>query len=123
MAGKTIVICRLPCGLEIEVGEEVIRHASGHSINVKSGKRLRLNGIRDSELKGAAALYGKTYVDSDFWNAWIAAHPDFPAIACGAIFTVEKESEILPTLKAFEDRRTGLEPMRKDSMGVKTAEA
>lgn len=105
MANVTVG-CRLPNGI-------IIQHPENPNI------KALIIGINKAQIIGAS--YVSTPVDEDLWNAWIAVHADFPAIKNGSLFVAKNNTEAKVVAKEFEDEKTGLEPVKPDSLGVKTA--
>lgn len=107
MAGKTLVIgCKLPHGL-------VIEHPSDPS------KTVVLAGLNKALVIGAT--HATTEVDDEFWQAWKAAHKDFPALRSGAIFEAKSTADAAAQAKELADEKTGFEPMPQNAMGVEVA--
>lgn len=99
-----LVGCKLPHGLVLEHG----------------GKKVTLQGLNKVQLIGARHMVN--YVPEDFWNAWRAANPRFPALLSGAIFEGRNNDEIKGKAKDYSSRLTGFEKMKPEAMGVKKAE-
>ena len=70
---KTVAIgCRLPHGI-------ILEHPS------KPGVKVAVKGLNRAAILGAPHAVTEE-VDADFWDAWKAANPEFPALKSGALF-------------------------------------
>ena len=107
MAKNYTVGCKLPNGI-------ILEHPSDEN------KTVELSGLNKILIIGAE--YATTEVDSEFWDAWIAAHQDYPALKSGAIFVAKTTAEVAAVAKENQGRITGLEPMKQNAGGVKPAE-
>ena len=63
-----------------------------------------------------------TMVDADFWEAWVAANKDFPAMKSGAIFTVESVADADVKAKELEKEKIGFEGLDQKAHGVEPAD-
>lgn len=103
MANITIG-CRLPSGLEIQVGETKIELAGQRQMQARSP--IILLGDDD---------YGTTEVDASFWDAWKAAvGPEFAPLKSGAIFEAKNTNEAGAKAKDLKDKKTGHEPAKQE---------
>jgi hypothetical protein len=103
---KYVIGCKLPHGIIIELPAD-------------PSKKITLNGKNKAVIIGAE--HGTTDVDSEFWDAWIAANPDFPAVKSGAIFVAKNLNDAAAIAKETADEKTGFEAMDPKSNGVKPA--
>lgn len=104
---KTIVIgCKLPNGI-------VLRNP------VKGGKDVTINGLHKSLVIGADHV--TTEIDGDFWEAWKAKNEEFDPLKSGAIFEARSVNDAAAIAREQTERKTGLEPMKQEAMGVKKA--
>jgi hypothetical protein len=100
----TMVCCKLPHGI-------VLQHP------MDANNTVTLNGLNKAIIIGAQ--YTTNAVDSDFWDHWILANADFPAVKSGAIFAAENTQVAAKIAKETEKEKTGFEPMDKNAHGVK----
>jgi len=112
MAKTVVVGCKLPNGIILEHPQD-------------ASKKVTLNGKNKALIVGAD--FATTDIDSEFFEAWLAANSEFPALKSNAIFVARSIGEAQAIAKDFEDIETGLEPMRTDgkdkrAKGVKKAE-
>ena len=107
---KVIIGCRLPNGIILE-----------HPTNPK--KKVELAGLNKTTIIGAT--YAQTDVDSEFWEAWLAANREFAPLVNGAIFFAKNADEAQSKAKDVAKESTGFEPMAqnddKRARGVKKA--
>lgn len=105
---KTVLIAsRLPIGLILEA-----------DINGKLVP-FELQGLNCSRIIGAAHM--TTEVDAALWNAWKAKNAEFPAYVNKSFFEASSDSaaeSITKDLKGSK-KKTGVEAIEPDSMGVK----
>lgn len=104
---KIIIGCKLPNGI-------TLRHPT-----IKGGPDVTLKGLHKSLIIGAD--HATTEVDDDFWKAWKAKNEDFEPLTSGAIFEARSVNDAAAIAREFSERKTGLEPMAQDAMGVKKA--
>jgi len=102
----TMVCCKLPHGI-------VLHHP------MDANNKVTLNGLNKVTIIGAK--YVTNAVDTEFWDHWILANADFSAVKSGAIFVAKTVQDAEAIAKETENEKTGFEPMRKDSLGVKPA--
>ena len=107
MAGKVIIGCKLPHGI-------ILSHP-------ETGKTVAIGGLNKSKLIGATHFL--TEVDEDFWNAWKAAHPSFPALKSGALFVAKNMDAAEGKSKEMAKVKTGFEPMPQEAMVVQKVAA
>lgn len=107
MTTAVIIGCRLPHGVVLEHPKD-------------ASKRITLKGIHASNVIGAT--HGTTVVPADFWEAWKAANAEFKPFKSGAIFAASNQNEAEAKAKDLKGKKTGLEPMDQNAMGVKPAE-
>lgn len=98
--------CRLPNGLVLEHPDD-------------KTKKVTLSGKNKATIIGTD--YALTPVDSDFWDRWMEVHSGFPALKSNAIFVAKNPNDAHAIAKEVAKERTGFEPMKQDSSGVKTA--
>ncbi len=104
MANVTIG-CRLPHGLVLEVYENGVS---------KGSVTLKGKNDQDSEIIILRPKHcGFTEVDESFWNAWVKANPDFPALKSGAIFQE----------KTLKDAKAANDDLKAEATGFEPAEA
>lgn len=106
---KIIIGCKLPNGI-------TLRHPT---IKVGPESSVTLKGLHKSLIIGAD--HATTEVDDDFWKAWKAKNEDFEPLTSGAIFEARSVNDAAAIAREFSERKTGLEPMAQDAMGVKKA--
>lgn len=94
------VACKLPNGIILEHGKT----------------RAELKGANTSELVNG---FGLTAVDSAFWDAWTAAHADFPALKNGLIFAQSSKSNAKAQTEDHIGIETGLEGIDTKNPGKK----
>lgn len=112
MAKTVVVGCKLPAGIILENPND-------------ASKKVTINGKNKAVIVGAG--YGTTEVDGEFWEQWVAANSEFPALKSGAIFAARTIQDVQAAAKDLENADTGLEPMKKDgkdkrAKGVKAAD-
>jgi len=129
MAGKTVwVACKLPSGLHLDAADA----DTIPGVVPEDGKRVTLNGT-NSQYQGPEGSkilmpgshgYGKTEVDADFFNDWMARHKDFPAVKNGLIFALPSEGEVEKEAKSRAGVANGSEAVNpeKPAPGVTKAE-
>lgn len=112
MANITIG-CRLPSGLEIQVGEKKIELAGQNQRYKELGIEIIL--LKDED-------YGTTEVDASFWEAWKQiVGQDFAPLKSGAIFESKNATEAKAQAKDLKEKKTGHEPMPQTDGNVKAA--
>jgi hypothetical protein len=104
---KIIIGSKLPYGL-------ILEHPKDKT------KTITIDGLNSSKIIGATHMC--TEVDGDFWAAWMAENKQFSAVVSGAIFEAKTVSDANAIAREQKDRKTGLEPMKPDAMGVKPAD-
>lgn len=113
MANITIG-CRLPSGLEIQVGEKKIELAGQNQRYKELGIEIIL--LKDED-------YGTTEVDASFWEAWKQiVGKDFGPLKSGAIFESKNATEAKAQAKDLKEKKTGHEPMPQTDGSVKKAD-
>lgn len=107
---STVLIgCRLPNGI-------VLRHPDANNLTT-----VKLNGRNQSEIIGAT--FSTTEVDESFWAEWLASNMTFAPLKNKAIFVTSDEKSAKAQAKELDkSSKTGLEPLKQDSMGVKKAD-
>lgn len=110
MSKTTVIGCRLPSGLVLEI----------------AGKgRVELAGQRQAQERSPIILlssddYGTTEVDADFWEAWKKqVGPSFAPLASNAIFEVADEKSAKAKARELSREKTGFEAMSQEAPGVK----
>ena len=112
MANITIG-CRLPSGLEIQVGDKKIELAGQNQRYKEFGIEIIL--LKDED-------YGTTEVDASFWEAWKQiVGKDFAPLKSGAIFESKNATEAKAQAKDLKEKKTGHEPMPQTDGNVKAA--
>lgn len=112
MANITIG-CRLPSGLEIQVGEKKIELAGQNQRYKELGIEIIL--LKDDD-------YGTTEVEASFWEAWKQiVGKDFAPLKSGAIFEAKNANEAKAQAKDLKEKKTGHEPMPQTDGNVKAA--
>lgn len=97
MADVIIVGCKLPHGLEIQLG----------------GKTVLLNGNNSTDIVGG---YGLTYdVDKAAFDQWLLDYKDFPAVQQGLIFAQTTDQKAKSQAKEQAAVKTGLEGLNPDA--------
>ena len=111
MASVVTVGCRLPHGLIIHLKD-------------KPSARVELLGQNKCLIKTPSGTeFGLTYVETDFWNKWKSENKDSAILNSGAVFEAKTDKEAADHVKeVYKDKKTGLEPMQPDSMGVSPAD-
>lgn len=105
--------CRLPSGLEIQVGEKKIELAGQNQRYKELGIEIIL--LKDED-------YGTTEVDASFWEAWKQiVGQDFAPLKSGAIFESKNATEAKAQAKDLKEKKTGHEPMPQTDGNVKAA--
>lgn len=108
VAKSTVFVgCKLPHGIILE-----------HPTN--ENQKVQLSGLNKIMIIGAT--HAMTELDSEFWDAWIAANKNFQPLKTGAIFIAKNSSELQAVAKEYEKVKTGFEPMAQDALGVKPAD-
>ena len=92
MAGTVIVYCKLPNGLEIEVGDKKARLNGWSEYLMPSPSRGHQN--KDVEQGG-----GITTVDKDLWDAWYSKHQWFAPVKNGLLYASGNRNETLAKAK------------------------
>ena len=106
MADVIIVGCKLPHGLEIQLG----------------GKTVVLNGANSTDIIGG---YGLTRdVDKAAFDQWLLDYKDFPAVQNGLIFAQANEKAVKSEATEKADEKTGLEGLNAEAPapGIKPAD-
>ena len=105
--------CRLPSGLEIQVGDKKIELAGQNQRYKELGIEIIL--LKDED-------YGTTEVDASFWEAWKQiVGQDFVPLKSGAIFESKNATEAKAQAKDLKEKKTGHEPMPQTDGNVKAA--
>lgn len=105
--------CRLPSGLEIQVGETKVVLAGQNQRYKELGIDIVL--LKDSD-------YGTTEVDQAFWEAWKKIVTDkFGPLESGAIFEAKNTNEAKAKAADLKSKKTGHEPMPQVDGAVKAA--
>ena len=105
--------CRLPSGLEIQVGDKKIELAGQNQRYKELGIEIIL--LKDED-------YGTTEVDASFWEAWKQiVGQDFDPLKSGAIFEAKNATEAKAQAKDLKEKKTGHEPMPQTDGNVKAA--
>ena len=105
--------CRLPSGLEIQVGDKKIELAGQNQRYKELGIEIIL--LKDED-------YGTTEVDASFWEAWKQiVGQDFAPLKSGAIFESKNATEAKAQAKDLKEKKTGHEPMPQTDGNVKAA--
>lgn len=108
MAGKIVVVgCKLPNGIILQNP-------------LDENHTFELNGLNKISIIGAE--HGITEVDGALWEAWEKVNKEFAPLKSGAIFVAATRNDLEAVAKETKGRKTGLEPMKQDSNGVKKAE-
>ena len=96
------VICRLPNGL-------MLRHPVTDALYELRGANQDYR--RDGMIILKPQHFGKTVVPAEFWDAWVKANKDFPALKNGAIVAITDHSDAAAQQVAEErqNERTGFE--------------
>jgi hypothetical protein len=94
--------CKLPNGIQLEMGE----------------KSITLNGVNNAAIIGAD--YGTTEVDDAFYAEWAKANKEFAPLKSGAIFAAKTADA---KAKSKDQPKTGLEPIEPASAPVKPVTA
>lgn len=90
-AAKLVIGCKLPHGLILAVGSEMVE----------------LNGTNSTDIIGG---YGLTPdVDASFFDAWCKENHQHPALAGGFIFAQETTAEAKAQAKDNADNKNGFE--------------
>ena len=96
MAETITIGCKLPSGLILRVVDK-----SGHE------QRHEIRGSKESKIIGG---YGITHdVPKEFWDRWVALHPEFPALKSGVIFAVGKAADADREARNGETVKSGFE--------------
>ena len=105
--------CRLPSGLEIQVGDKKIELAGQNQRYKELGIEIIL--LKDED-------YGTTEVDASFWEAWKQiVGQDFAPLKSGAIFESKNATEAKAQAKDLKEKKTGHEPMPQSDGAIKAA--
>lgn len=95
--------CKIPNGLHLDLG----------------GKRITLNGSSSSLVIGG---YGLTEgVPAEFFEAWMKAYADSPAVTNGLVFAQEKAADARAQALDQAEIKTGLEPLNPNKPGANLA--
>ena len=92
----TCVGCKLPNGLHLDY----------------AGKRVTLNGANSAVIVGGHDI--TEGVDKEWFEAWLAAYKDNPAVVNGLVFAHEKRVNTEAEAKDRAKNKTGLEPVDQD---------
>ena len=135
MSESVIVMCKLPCGLELQVGDKRVK-LRGSAIYMQPNPKRK---FAPQEIVYADSL---NIVDKGFWEAWLAkiakdfVDPfDKTKHTFQPLLSPEGHPEILPAIYVGKDRaeatakakdaekmRCGFEPMVPEEHGVKSAD-
>lgn len=106
MAGTVTVGCKLPQGLEIQVGD----------------KTAVLNGLNQSAIIGGHGI--TEGVDKELFDAWMIQRKDSAVVKNGFVFAHEKLASAQAEARNRQSNKTGLEGLdpNKPAPGIKPAE-
>lgn len=105
--------CRLPNGLEIQVGDKKVELAGQNQRYKELGIEIIL--LKDDD-------YGTTEVDASFWDAWKAQVTDkFGPLESGAIFEAKNTNEAKAKAVDLKAKKTGHEAMPQSDGAIKAA--
>lgn len=105
--------CRLPSGLEIQVGDKKIELAGQNQRYKELGIEIIL--LKDED-------YGTTEVEASFWEAWKqSVGSEYAPLKSGAIFEAKNATEAKAQAKDLKDKKTGHEPMAQTDGKVEKA--
>lgn len=107
MSQGKLIGCRLPHGL-------IIRDP------LNPAKSVQIAGMNSSKIIGAP--YVTTIVPAEMWDMFVASNPKFPALKNRALFECKDEKDAEAKGMQYRAIKTGLEPMKKEVMGVKPAD-
>lgn len=112
-----MVGCKLPHGLHLQLYEDGIAEASKEKIKIKSGAPVTLKGANSSSIVGG---FGLTEVRADFWDAWIKANANFPAVKNGLIFAEARRDRAADRAIDQATAKTGVEAIdpNKPAKGI-----
>lgn len=102
-SGKVYVGCRHPHGVVLQVGDVSVT----------------LKGMNSATIIGG---HGVTEVAEDFWEAWRAAHSDWPMVVNGVVFAQGKVADLAEEAKDLADEKTGFERLDPTALGVEKAQ-
>lgn len=96
--GATVTVgCKLPHGLILEVGKV----------------QVAINGENKAVIAGG---HGVTEgVDKEFWDAWVAAHPNYKPLTSGLIFAHEDKKDAIAQVKERKGQKHGLERLNPEA--------
>lgn len=129
MAEQMVLIgCKHPNGVELNLDKvQFIGDPKNGQARVVPGERFVLKGWsyrRGVEIDPTFETggYRMTPVPASFWEAWLAAHPDFPMLADQTIIGPHKDAvgkardqAAVPQMFAPSDGKIkGTEPLKKD---------
>lgn len=112
---KVLIGCRLPNGLILQ---KYSTDRKVGSVGVQASVKLR--GLNESKIVGAT--YVTTEVDAEFWELFKRTNPNYAPMKSGAIFEASSTAQAEAKGKELSKKPTGLEPIKPDTMGVKTAD-
>ena len=105
--------CRLPSGLEIQVGDKKVELAGQNQRYKELSIEIIL--LKDDD-------YGTTEVEASFWEAWKQiVGKDFDPLKSCAIFEAKNANEAKAQAKDLKEKKTGHEPMPQTDGNVKAA--
>jgi hypothetical protein len=110
MPGTTVVACKVPSGLHLDVPNKGRATVRGPAMEV---------GIRTDQrpLPMVEYAFALTEIDADHWEAWLALHKNTEIVQKGFIFAGQKNMDVKARAREMEKEKTGLEPLDADSPG------
>jgi hypothetical protein len=114
MAGKTIVLCKHPHGLHLDVYDK-----SGTKRRATLKGNARVYGVVSTAVGG----YAMTEVDTDLWNAWLEAHKDSSLVKDGIVFAAPSAKEADKVAEEHGEEVADLNPPLDPATAVPGVEA
>lgn len=126
MAQTVTVLCRLPSGITLELHDLDALKARASSeapvaVAARPMKSVTLNGQKhdpryhqaEGRLLGRA---GRTQVDADFWNAWLAQNERSELVTQKLVFAEVNASKAEAAVAELATERTGLEGVDESAL-------
>ena len=108
MAGEMVTIaCKHPNGVVLNCDHYIVVNEANNTIRRVAGKRsFKLNGWAHSfgtpnPTEGSGG-YRLTSIPADFWEEWLAEHPDFPMLEDKTIVGPPAKGTTLDVAKAHD---------------------
>ena len=126
MANLVTVLCRLPSGIRLDLHDiDTLKSRAASEAPVMGAaplvRSVVLNGAKtdpsyhhaEGRLLGRA---GRTEVDSDFWNAWLAQNKNSELVRHKLVFSEANQSKADAAVKEMAKEKTGLEGLDQNAL-------